>query len=98
MRCCDWSCPGPTPPPAHHNPTGAGLFGYWRQSMDRGQSVFCVSNISAEPQPLALSAINLIDTEDWQDLISGEQFHDRERVLELQPYQSVWITNAPDCA
>ena len=77
---------------------GAGLFGYWRQSMDRGQSVFCVSNISAEPQPLALSAINLIDTEDWQDLISGEQFHDRERVLELQPYQSVWITNAPDCA
>ncbi len=74
---------------------GAGLFGYWRQSMDRGQSVFCVSNISAEPQLLALSAINLIDTEDWLDLISGEQLQDREQQLELQPYQTVWITNAP---
>jgi sucrose phosphorylase len=74
---------------------GAGLFGYWRQSMDRRQSVFCVSNICAEPQLLALSAINLIDTEDWLDLISGERLQDREQQLELQPYQTVWITNAP---
>jgi hypothetical protein len=44
---------------------------------------------------LALSAINLIDTEDWLDLISGEQLQDREQQLELQPYQTVWITNAP---
>lgn len=77
---------------------GAGLFGYWRQSMDRRQSIFCVSNISSEPQPLALSAINLIDTEDWTELIAGKQLQDREQVLELQPYQSVWITNLPDCA
>jgi sucrose phosphorylase len=74
---------------------GGALFGYWRQSMDRRQSVFCVSNISTEPQLLALSAINLIDTEDWLDLISGEQIKDREQQLELQPYQTVWITNAP---
>jgi sucrose phosphorylase len=74
---------------------GAGLFGYWRQSLDRCQSVFCVSNICAESQLLALSAINLIDTEDWLDLISGEQLRDRELQLELQPYQTVWISNAP---
>ncbi|RLA49000.1 MAG: alpha-amylase [Gammaproteobacteria bacterium] len=76
---------------------GAALFGYWRQSMDRRQSVFCVSNISTEPQLLALSAVNLIDTEDWMDLISGEQLQDTEQQLELQPYQTMWITNAPDC-
>ena len=74
---------------------GGALFGYWRQSMDRRQSVFCVSNISTEPQLLALSAINMIDTEDWLDLISGEQLTDREQQLELQPYQTVWITNSP---
>jgi sucrose phosphorylase len=76
---------------------GRALFGYWRQSMDRRQSIFCVSNISTKPQRLALSAINLIDTEDWVDLISGEQLRDRQQQLELQPYQTVWISNAPDC-
>ncbi|MEH6585298.1 MAG: sugar phosphorylase [Halioglobus sp.] len=69
------------------------LFGYWRQSMDRRQSVFCISNISDQALPLALSDINLIGTDDWVDLISGAHFHSREQVVEVQPYQTLWITN-----
>lgn len=75
---------------------GAGLFGYWRQSMDRRQSIFCVSNITVEPLSLQLSAINLIDTEDWMDLVSGEPCQDRDQRMVLQPYQTVWISNAAD--
>ncbi len=75
---------------------GNQLFGYWRQSIDRRQSIFCVSNVSNEPQDLALSDINLIDTEQWRDLISGQPLEGRGQVLEMQPYQTVWITNRPD--
>lgn len=69
------------------------LFGYWRQSMDRRQSVFCISNIGDQALPLALSDINLIGTDDWVDLISGVHFHSREQVVDVQPYQTLWITN-----
>lgn len=77
---------------------GSGLFGYWRQSMDRGQSIFCVSNITDSIESLALSDVNLIDTERWIDLIGGTAFQARDEVVSLLPYQTVWISNvmAPD--
>ncbi len=74
---------------------GSQLFGYWRQSMNRRQSIFCVSNISNEVQPLALADINLIDTEQWWDLIGGQALEGREQVLELAPYQTLWVSNQP---
>lgn len=72
---------------------GSQLFGFWRQSMDREQSIFCVSNVSNQTQPLDLSDLNLIDTENWYDLISGEQYSEDNHVVNLAPYQTVWITN-----
>ena len=72
---------------------GSQLFGFWRQSMDREQSIFCVSNISNQIQPLEMSDLNLIDTEHWFDLISGETFDEKHHIIELAPYQTVWITN-----
>ena len=72
---------------------GDAIFGFWRQSMDRRQSIFCISNISDQVLPLALSDINLIGTDDWVDLLTGEHFHSREQVLDIQPYQTLWITN-----
>ena len=75
---------------------GSALFGFWRQSMNRRQSIFCISNITDQPQVATLSDINLIETEDWQDLIGGEQYVSRDGLLQLQPYQTVWISNAPD--
>lgn len=77
---------------------GGALFGYWRQSMDRRQSIFCISNVSHRELALALSDINLIGTEDWVDLISRQHFGSREQVLQLQPYRTVWITNLPGYA
>jgi sucrose phosphorylase len=75
---------------------GSALFGFWRQSIDRRQSVFCISNISREVQTLNLMDINLIDSHQWQDLIGGEVYAGRDQQLALRPYQTLWITNLPD--
>lgn len=75
---------------------GSQLFGFWRQSMDRQQSIFCVSNISDQVQTLNLSDINLIDNENWHDLISGISCNQKMQSIEMEPYQTVWITNQVD--
>lgn len=72
---------------------GDQLFGFWRQSLDRQQSVFCISNISDQGQTLTLADINLIDNEQWYDLISGQPCSGGNGI-EMEPYQTVWITNS----
>ena len=72
---------------------GSKLFGFWRQSLDRQQSIFCISNISDQQQALALSDINLIDNETWHDLISGFKFAAADSIITMQPYQTLWISN-----
>lgn len=69
------------------------LFGFWRQSMDRAQSIFCVYNMSNQPQELRLSDLNLIGTDTWFDLITGNSITLEDLDLALMPYQSVWISN-----
>ena len=63
------------------------------QSTDRRQSIFCISNVSDAVQPLDLSGVNLIDAEDWYDLLAGVPVEDTGGIIELAPYQTVWISN-----
>lgn len=72
---------------------GEQIFGYWRQSLDRRQSIFCIYNISNDLQVLALGEINLIGLDDWFDLITEDKIEDIRGELVLQPYQSLWISN-----
>jgi sucrose phosphorylase len=72
---------------------GLALFGFWRQSQNRKQSVFCISNITDQPVTLILSELNLIVTEDWCELISKRPITNILESLELTPYQTVWISN-----
>jgi len=72
---------------------GKQLFGFWRQSMDRRQSIFCITNISDQPQELTLSDINLVVTNEWRDLISGETFASIDQTLTVTPYRTLWISN-----
>ncbi len=69
------------------------LFGFWRQSIDRTQSIFCVSNISRETRMLPINSINLISTDNWYDLISCQAITEDTKEIELKPYQTVWISN-----
>jgi sucrose phosphorylase len=72
---------------------GEKIFGYWRQSDDKIQSIFCIANISLEPQLLALSDINLVSTEHWIDLLSDKEMNRNDMQITLAPYQTLWITN-----
>lgn len=74
---------------------GLQIFGFWRQSVRRDQSIFCIHNISDEVQQVALTDINLIGTDEWRDLISGEKIEDLSGILTLRPYQAVWLSNKP---
>jgi sucrose phosphorylase len=72
---------------------GLQTFGIWRQSSDRRQDIFSISNISREHQSLELVNINLVSTDSWRDLISGERLEEGQSTLELRPYQTVWLSN-----
>ena len=72
---------------------GSHLFGVWRQSSDRKQSIFAITNLLSDDVILDLSEINLINTESWMDLIQNKKFEIGKRRLRLEAYQSVWITN-----
>lgn len=72
------------------------LFGFWRQSPKRDQSVFCIHNITNSKISIPLSRINLISLDSWTDLISGKVFTNLHDDLTLSPYQAVWLTNKSD--
>ena len=72
---------------------GHQVFGFWRQSQRRDQSIFCLNNLSHEPVNLALSDLNLISTEPWHDIMTGQPIEDSKGHMELAPYQVVWLTN-----
>ncbi|MGJ8692105.1 MAG: sugar phosphorylase [Thalassotalea sp.] len=72
---------------------GLQLFGFWRQSPNRRQSIFCISNISDQPIALPIGELNLIITESWHDLISGMEISDLTQSITLTPYQTVWLSN-----
>ena len=76
----------------HINP---GLFGFWRQSLDRQQSLFVVTNITGDAKTLSLRDINLFANTQWVDLLRDEEVNPEDEELTLQPYQTVWISNLP---
>ncbi len=71
---------------------GTALFGFSRQSREPEQQIFCVSNITDEPRPLNLLDLNLVEEADWEDLISGQPCPELDQLLQLEPYQTVWIS------
>ncbi len=69
------------------------LFAFWRQSQDRSQSIFCIYNITNKARQIALQDVNLIELDQWYDLISSYQYQDPREIVTLNPYEFVWITN-----
>ena len=69
------------------------LFGIWRQSLDRSQSIFCISNLSKKKKKMSLLDINLIATNSWYDILSKKTVKDISGDFTLLPYQSIWLTN-----
>ena len=72
---------------------GSEIFAFWRQSMNRDQSIFCIHNVTSKKVTIPTGSINIISLEDWRDLISGEDYHATTKEIELEPYQFVWLSN-----
>lgn len=72
---------------------GPGLFGFWRQSLDRGQNIFAVFNVTNETRMLDVGNLNLTIDQAWIDLVEGASVTDRSGPLCLAPYRFLWIGN-----
>jgi sucrose phosphorylase len=74
---------------------GRSIFGFWRQSPDRVQSIFCLYNVTPTSTSIAAASLNLVGSDSWRDLISGEtvDLFSEGPTIELAPYQAVWLTN-----
>ncbi|MEM9107623.1 MAG: alpha-amylase, partial [Pseudomonadota bacterium] len=72
---------------------GDDIFGFWRQSMDRTQSVFALHNVTDKTLSIPAMSLNLIGGEEWSDLLSGESIAGLDDSIEFAPYKCRWITN-----
>ncbi len=72
---------------------GDTICAFWRQSLSRHQSIFVLSNITDQEQKIVLTDINLIEMDNWVDLISNVELQQGQKTLILEPYQSVWLSN-----
>ena len=72
---------------------GNKLFGIWRQSIDRSQNIFAITNISSVTTDLKLSKINLFENQLWFDLFEPNVILNDLKVLKLNPFQTVGISN-----
>lgn len=72
---------------------GDAIFGFWRESLDRLSQVFCFFNITSEGQEIALTNVNIVATDEWIDLISGQELDQTDGTLHFAPYQCIWLAN-----
>lgn len=69
------------------------IFGIWRQSLDRGQSIFALHNVSDAVVTISAAALNLIEDQVWLDLLSDTVVDTTDSEITVAPYQCMWITN-----
>ncbi|WP_417257988.1 sugar phosphorylase [Celeribacter sp.] len=74
---------------------GDDIFGVWRQSRDRSQSIFAMHNVTDRAVDVPLTSINLIDGEAWWDILTGQRIDAAAPSLHFAPYQCRWISNRP---
>lgn len=69
------------------------IFGIWRQSLDRGQSIFALHNVSDAAVKVSAADLNLIEDQVWTDLLSDTVIDTTASEITVAPYQCLWITN-----
>ncbi len=74
---------------------GHSLFGFWRESVDHRQRIFCIFNISKETINLSMAEVNLPEDDEWFDLMGAGKILDLKADVVMQPYQFFWLSNLP---
>jgi sucrose phosphorylase len=72
---------------------GDNFLSFSRNTADKSQIIYCISNITDEIQSLLISSINLAHSSKFIDLVSSKPLSAELESLSLQPYQTVWLAN-----
>lgn len=72
---------------------GKKAFGFYRQSIDKKQTIFCISNVTKTYNSISLIDLDIKLSGKWNDLILKESLEFDENYLHLKPFQTVWISN-----
>ena len=65
----------------------------WRQSKDKRQSIFSVTNVSSKNIEFNPNKLNLIKNEKWRDLLDPKTKINVKQKIILKPFETLWISN-----
>ena len=72
---------------------GSKVYGLWRQSKDKRQSIFSLTNVTSESVELNINRLNLIKNETWKDLIKPTNKIYGKNNIRIKPFETLWISN-----
>ncbi len=73
----------------HNINLGPKLFCFKRESIDKKQSIICITNLSSKNQNAKLSK----SLSNYKDLLNSKTKFKNENLLTLRPFQTVWLSN-----
>jgi len=68
---------------------GSKIFCFQRTSIDKKQTIMCITNLSSKTQNLLLNN----KFKNWKNLINQKINILTKKKLELQPFQTIWLSN-----
>ena len=68
---------------------GSKIFCFQRKSIDKKQSIICLTNLSSKAQYIGLNK----KFRSWKNLINQELYILPDKRLKLEPFQTVWLSN-----
>ena len=68
---------------------GKKIFCFKRQSVDKKQSILCITNLSSKVQSTKINQKFLT----WKNLLSSNNNHISNKMIKLEPFETVWLSN-----
>ena len=68
---------------------GKKIFCFNRQSVDKKQTILCITNLSSKVQSTKINQKFLT----WKNLLSYNNNHISNKMIKLEPFQTVWLSN-----
>ena len=68
---------------------GSKIFCFQRKSIDKKQSIICLTNLSSKAQYLTLNK----KLRSWKNLINQKLYILPNKKLKLEPFQTIWLSN-----
>ena len=72
----------------HNLNLGSNFFSFKRVSIDKGQTIICITNLSSKIQKAQLNKAYY----SWNNLI-GPKIKTKNRLLILKPFETIWLSN-----